>query len=138
MTEKAIPKRATSKQELLAQIEELRSQLEKAQHALRAIQSGEAAAAEALRRAHDELRERAKELTALHNTARILQDESTTIPEAMQAIVALILSAMQYPEIAAVRIVWDDKEFTTPNFAPSPWTVWADFAVNSQRGIVEM
>ena len=97
-----------------------------------------AAASEALRIAHDELRERVKELTALTGTARILQDESKTVPAAMQAIVALIPPGMQHPEIAAARIILDDQEFTTPNFAVGRQSLWSDWTVNGQRGIVEV
>jgi PAS domain S-box-containing protein len=137
VAKKAPPKRAPTKQDLQMQIEELRSHLEEAQEALHAIQSGEAAAA-GLRQVRDELRERVKELTALHGASRILQDDSKTIPEAMQAIVALIPPAMRYPEIAAARIILDDQEFTTPNFAISRRSLWSDWTVNGQRGIVEV
>ena len=75
---------------------------------------------------HD-LRERVKELTALHRTARILQDDSRPVGELLAGVVALIPPAWQYPEIACARIVFDDDEVRSASFAVSQWRQSAEF-----------
>lgn len=50
------------------------------------------------------LGERVKELTALHHTARILQDESKSVAELLQGVAELLSPAWQYPEVTAARI----------------------------------
>jgi hypothetical protein len=44
------------------------------------------------------LQERVKELTALHRTARVLQDQTRPPLDVMREIAALIPPAWQYPE----------------------------------------
>jgi signal transduction histidine kinase len=79
---------------------------------------------------HD-LRERVKELTALHGTARILQDDRQPVGELLGEVVALIPPAWQYPEITCARIVFDDHEVCSASFAASPWRQSAEFQITS-------
>ena len=58
---------------------------------------------------HD-LQERVKELTALHSTARLLQDEQRPVVELLADVVALIPPAWQYPEITCARVLFDGAE----------------------------
>ena len=81
---------------------------------------------------HD-LRERVKELTALHGTARVLQDDSRPIGERLEAAVALIPPAWQYPEIACARIGFDGREVRSSSFAVSPWRQSAEFRTASGK-----
>ncbi|MBI4914321.1 MAG: sensor histidine kinase [Acidobacteria bacterium] len=67
---------------------------------------------------HD-LRERVKELSALHATARVLQDDRRPVPALLQEIVDLVPSAWQYPDLACARIVFGAEEFRTTRFALS-------------------
>ncbi len=73
------------------------------------------------------LGERVKELTALHRTARILQNDDWPVAEAIPAVVALLPGAWQYPEITSARVVIGTEEFTTPGFAESAWMQSATF-----------
>src|SRR6185503_12541778 len=45
-----------------------------------------------------ELGERVKELTALHGTARLLQDDNLTIADILERVALLLPPAFQYPE----------------------------------------
>ena len=77
------------------------------------------------------LQERVKELTALHKTARILQDLSKPPGAALQQVANLIPSAWQYPEITAARIRFDGIGATTDGFRE---TVWRQSAALTVRG----
>ena len=85
------------------------------------------------------LRERVKELTALHGAARILQNEEQPMVDLLQQFVAVLPPAWQYPEIAAARIRLGELEFVTPNFKPTPWIQRTDFSVaEGLRGAIEV
>jgi PAS domain S-box-containing protein len=85
------------------------------------------------------LRQRVKELTALHRAARILQNEEQTITDWLQQFVAALPPAWQYPEITAARIRLGELEFATPNFKPTPWIQRADFSVaEGLQGSIEV
>ena len=62
------------------------------------------------------LGERVKELTALHQTARLVQDPQVTPKEIVERFVELIPAAWRYPEITSVRFLYDSIEVTTPNY----------------------
>ena len=63
------------------------------------------------------LGERVKELTALHQTARLVQDPNATPKEIMGRFVELIPSAWRYPEITGARLLYDSIEVQTENFS---------------------
>lgn len=68
------------------------------------------------------LQERVKELSALHATAQLFQNESLSIEELLQSIADLIPPSWQYPEITASRIQFGSITIKTSNFVPSPWS----------------
>ena len=86
-----------------------------------------------------DLRERVKELTCLHGTARLLQDVNRPTAELMPEVVNLIPTAWQYPEIAAARVRFCNRGWHTPRFRITPWTQEARFqARNGRFGTVEV
>jgi PAS domain S-box-containing protein len=86
---------------------------------------------------HD-LNERVKELTALHQTAKLLQDESSSLPHLLQEIVALLPPAWQYPEVTAARIRFGDIEFKTKGFVISLWSQQVEFSAGTMKGEIEV
>jgi hypothetical protein len=68
-----------------------------------------------------QLGERVKELTALHQTARILQDHRRSDPDLMAEIVALLPAAWQFPEVAAARIRYRGRDYRSPGFCETAW-----------------
>jgi signal transduction histidine kinase len=85
------------------------------------------------------LQERVKELTALHKTARILQDEARTPSEVIQQIVALLPPAWQYPEVTVARISYKSLSAATPGFRPTEWTQRAEFRTRDhESGVIEI
>jgi signal transduction histidine kinase len=81
---------------------------------------------------HD-LRERVKELTALHGAARILQDDSRPVVELFQDTLALVPPAWQYPAITCARIVFEEHDVRTRDFVESPWRQEATFRTTGGR-----
>ncbi|MDT3777367.1 sigma 54-interacting transcriptional regulator [Nitrospira sp. MA-1] len=80
-----------------------------------------------LKRTLHDLRERVKELTALHSTTQLFHNEDLSTQELLQCIADLIPPSWQYPEVTAARIRFGHLEITTPNFVLSPWTQREDF-----------
>ncbi len=67
------------------------------------------------------LRERVKELTALHRTARILQDHNRPVANTVRMVVDLLPNAWQYPEITTARIRFGNLEVSSSGFAVTEW-----------------
>ena len=87
---------------------------------------------------HD-LNERVKELTALHRTARLLQDHERAPGMLLQEIVNILPAAFDQAELAAARIVFDGVEYRSKHFGSSPWTQSARFTTaGGKHGLVEI
>jgi DNA-binding CsgD family transcriptional regulator len=67
------------------------------------------------------LQERVKELTALHGTARLLQDTTSPLDDVAPAVAALLPPAWMHPDIAESRIRCGDRGWSTPGFRETPW-----------------
>ena len=94
---------------------------------------------EELERTLHHLGERVKELTALHATARLFQNDHLSTEELLHQMAALIPPSWQYPEITAARIQFDNFEIRTPNYGDSPWVQRAEFrCANGTRGQIEV
>jgi signal transduction histidine kinase len=74
------------------------------------------------------LRERVKELTALHGAARVLEHAGSPPAVILKEIVELLPPAWQYPEITAARIGLGAVEAATPDFRRTPWSQTAAFS----------
>ena len=74
------------------------------------------------------LGERIKELTALHETARLLDDDRLGVRDLLERIAALIPPAFQFPDITEASVRYGDIVVRTPAFAETPWTLEGAFA----------
>jgi formate hydrogenlyase transcriptional activator len=74
-----------------------------------------------------DLGERVKELTALHHTAKLLEDETLGVAELLQRIANLLPPAFQFPEVTQARAFYGDTMVHTPGFAETPWMLSAGF-----------
>ncbi|GJL50984.1 MAG: hypothetical protein NPIRA01_22110 [Nitrospirales bacterium] len=83
--------------------------------------------AEQLQQALHHLGERVKELTALHATARLFQEDGGSTEELLTKIVSLLPDSWQYPDITAARIRLGELEIATPNYQATSWVQHADF-----------
>ncbi len=93
----------------------------------------------AQRRAQRALRERVKELSCLYSIARVVEDKTVGLDEAMERIVQLLPPAWQFPEIAVARIRLDGHEYTAGRFEDAVARQLAKIIVGKrQRGTVEV
>jgi signal transduction histidine kinase len=70
------------------------------------------------------LQERVKELTALHETARLLQtagQENWPTRATLEALVKLLPVAWQHPDLAEARVQYVDEAASTANFRETAW-----------------
>ncbi len=74
-----------------------------------------------LRETNEKLRERIKELNAFYYISELVRDKSRSIDDILKKLSGKIGSFWQYPDIAAARIVFRDKEFLSSNFKQSSW-----------------
>src|SRR5688572_5430551 len=74
-----------------------------------------------------DLGERVKELTALHHTAKLLEDEQLGVAQLLEKIAALLPPAFQYPEVTEACARYGDSVVRTPGFAETPWTLTRNF-----------
>ncbi len=79
------------------------------------------------------LQERVKELTLLHKTARILQDQTRSARAVMVDLVALLPPAWQYPEVTEASIRLESLEARTPGFRETEWRQVVSFEVSGGR-----
>ncbi|HKP60816.1 MAG TPA: ATP-binding protein [Polyangiales bacterium] len=109
----------------------------------------EATLEQALRALHEQLggpapvahalQERVKELTALHASARLLQNEGLPLERLLSLLVELLPPAFQYPEITAARVRYGEQSFQTRGFAASPYSLSASFrAADGRAGALEV
>jgi hypothetical protein len=81
-------------------------------------------------RAHSamyDLGERVKELTALHHTARLLEDEQIGVADLLQKIADLLPPAFQFPDVTEARVSYGDVVVGTPGFAETAWRLAQEF-----------
>jgi signal transduction histidine kinase len=87
---------------------------------------------------HD-LNQRVKELTVLHQTARLLQDDSKTLRIVLQEIATILPPAFDQAERACARIVFDGVEYRSSNSISSPRRESAQFSTSGgKHGLVEI
>lgn len=80
------------------------------------------------------LKERVKELTALHGAARVLEHAGSTPAMILREIVDLLPPAWQYPEITAAKISLGAVEAETPKFRRTSWSQTAAFSAGEGAG----
>jgi signal transduction histidine kinase len=93
----------------------------------------------AQRRSQAALHERVKELACLYGIARIVEDSTASVDEAIERIVKLLPPGWQFSESAVARITLDGKEYATGGFEAARSRQVAEIMVNGQcRGTVEV
>lgn len=94
---------------------------------------------EAKHKIFEALQERVKEITLLRNMTKLLQNYRRPQAELVEEIVSIIPLGWKYPDIAAARLVYDDREISTPNFTRSRWKQSADFKTDDGKiGVLEV
>ncbi|MBK6792803.1 MAG: PAS domain S-box protein [Anaerolineales bacterium] len=85
------------------------------------------------------LGERVKELTALHQAARLFQNLHLSEMELVKELARILPPAWQYPEITVVRIYLGELNYATPGFVETPWMQIETFNLpNGETGKIEI
>ncbi len=97
---------------------------------------------ESTHKQHEELiakqTERLKELTAINKVSSILKT-GKSIDETLLQLCMILPSAWQYPKHTSVRIIYDNKEYVSPNFEKSQWSLRQTFETNEDYiGLIEV
>jgi len=91
------------------------------------------------KQAEHDLNERVKELECLYNIADIAERSGITLNEIYQEITNLLPASWQYPEITCARIIINDKDFRTANYAETEWKQASSIKVHGiKTGVVEI
>lgn len=82
--------------------------------------------------------ERLKELQAINQTSKIIE-ESNNVDEALQRICNILPQSWQYPKFTACRIRFERSEYITSNFDETPWVQQESLVtVDNKKGSIEI
>ncbi|MEZ4649269.1 MAG: histidine kinase [Candidatus Eisenbacteria bacterium] len=85
------------------------------------------------------LEERVKELSALHQTARLLQSTARPAEEVVQDVVELLPFAWQHTSVTAARIRFGVRSWATRGFEITPWIQREELSIpNGDTGSIEV
>lgn len=85
------------------------------------------------------LRERVKELTCLYELSQLASDDELALDEVLRRAVGCLPPAWLHTDVAAARIVVDDREYATPRFEETRWRQSAEIDIDGRRcGLVEV
>ncbi|MGB2706081.1 MAG: PAS domain-containing protein [Candidatus Omnitrophota bacterium] len=83
--------------------------------------------------------ERVKELECLFTLSEIIEKPGISLEEIFQEVVKIIPPVWQYSDITRARIVFENKEFKSPDFRTAKWKQSADIIVHGKKaGIIEV
>ena len=82
------------------------------------------------KRAEQQVQQRVMELGAFYRLSEVDERQGLTLEELYQETTNTLPQSWQYPEVTCARMVIDDREFRTANFAESPWMQVAEVRVN--------
>jgi diguanylate cyclase (GGDEF)-like protein/PAS domain S-box-containing protein len=68
-----------------------------------------------------QIRERMKELQAIYSLSEVVEKEDITPDELYKEILVFLSKSWQYPEACCTRIIMDDREYRSNNFAETDW-----------------
>jgi hypothetical protein len=85
-----------------------------------------------------ESKERLKELKTINRTCEIL-GQNNQADEAFQKLAAILPLGWQYSDQAVARIIFDGKQFTSPDFRETKWSLKQTFETfDHRRGSIEI
>ncbi len=86
----------------------------------------------------NELRERVKELTLLHEVARMLQSGRRLDRDFFTALAQIMPAAWLHADVCSVRITFQDIDVSAPNFRLTPWVQNVRFGKAPDQGLIEI
>ena len=88
---------------------------------------------EKLEQVSHRLRGRIKELNCLYDISSLRAGPSFSLDDVLQEVIDFIPAAIEYPEIACARIMFDRYEFKTKNYQDTKWKLSQDIMLNNER-----
>jgi hypothetical protein len=88
---------------------------------------------EKLEQVSQRLRGRIKELNCLYDISSLRAGPSFSLDDVLQEVIDFIPAAIEYPEIACARIMFDRYEFKTKNYQDTKWKLSQDIMLNNER-----
>ena len=86
----------------------------------------------------EDRKERLKELACINQTTAILK-EGKPVEESLHQIALILPAAWQYPEYTVSRITFEQREYKSPRFRPTQWSLTQSFkTIDGNEGIVEV
>ena len=86
-----------------------------------------------------DLNKRLQEINCLYAISRRLYESKEPPEKVLEAIVDLIPSGWQYPEIACARIIYEEQENKCPDFKETPWKQSRDLLLKGEKvGLLEV
>jgi len=85
------------------------------------------------------LRERAKELNCIYQVEEILSCNDSSLHDMFMAIIGIVPSGWQYPEICQARILFQETQYSTKTYQATQWTDRAEIRVEDKSaGFIEV
>lgn len=79
------------------------------------------------------------QIVCLRNITKLLSESEEDLEAVLDTLVHLLPEAWQFPDIAAVRISYNDKQISTVNFAETSWIQSAEIRANDRNvGMIEV
>ncbi|NQT30472.1 MAG: PAS domain S-box protein [Candidatus Saganbacteria bacterium] len=86
-----------------------------------------------------DLRERAKELFCLQEMGRIVELPGISLGRILQQLPGIISAAFRWPELTCVRIELDRRQFMSPNYKKTKWSIFKGIKVKGKKvGCIEV
>jgi len=78
-----------------------------------------------------QLNERVKELSCLHETARLLMS-GLPLDALIEELLLVFQKALQYPENTSVQIKYHDSVYTSPDFVETEWSISSEIQISNR------
>ncbi len=85
------------------------------------------------KRAEEKLKRHIKELNCLYGITKLLSEPNISVDEVLIDTLELIKSALQYPELSCVQIIFNRKEYKSNNFSITPSSISYNILVNNRE-----
>lgn len=79
-----------------------------------------------------EMQDRNKELNCLFTIEEALLKGNHSLDHAIDYIISVLPSGFQYPNTCAVKIVFEEKEYTSNNFQNTPWQLSSNIVIQDK------
>jgi PAS domain S-box-containing protein len=85
------------------------------------------------------LERRIRELNCLYNLSKLIETKGNSIEDIQEGTLKIIIDAAQYPDIAAAKIVLNNRELSSRNWKTTPWIASKDIVISgTTKGCIQI